>query len=102
MKLNSLKVMSGRQCFWLFLIFPGFLWAQTYPAKKSLKILLPIQPYVSWYLPEKENRFRDVVKKFPKHYTVLALEIVVLGRARSAFYAAKFKKVKYAGDLTYS
>ena len=34
------------------------------------------------------------------HY--FALEIVVLGRFLSAFYAAKFKNVKNTGDLTYS
>ena len=53
-------------------------------------------------LPEKENRFRDVVKKFPINYSISASEFVVLGRARSVFYAAKFKKVKNTGDLTYS
>ena len=31
-----------------------------------------------------------------------ASEIVVLGRGRSVFYTAKFKKVKNTGDLTYS
>ena len=34
--------------------------------------------------------------------TILASEIVVLGRAYSIFYAAKLKKVKNTGDLTYS
>ena len=36
---------------------------RTYPVKKSKQMLLPIRP-LFWRLPEKENRLRDVVKKF--------------------------------------
>ena len=63
-----------------------------FPVKKS-KQMLP--------LPDKENRLRDVAKNSDK-FRILASEIVVLGCARSVFYAAKFKKVKNTGDLTFS
>ena len=64
-------------------------------------MLLPIRPYFD-VCQKRKNRFRDVVNNFPINYILLASEIVVLGRARSVFYTAKFKKVKNTSDLTFS
>ena len=71
-------------------------------SSKEIKTNAVTDSALFWRLSEKEKRFRDVVKKFPINYTILASEIVALGRTRSVFYAAKFKKVKNTGDLTYS
>ena len=67
---------------------------QTYPVKKSKQMLLPNRPYVDVY----QKRFSDVIKNFPINYTILASEIVVLGRVSSVFSGAKFNKVKNTSD----
>ena len=84
---------KNRQFFLPFWIFPGL-------SSKENKTNVAADPALFQRLPE--NRFCDVVKKIPINYTISASEIVVLGRARSLFYAAKFKKVINTGDLTFS
>ena len=68
--------------FLTFLNFPGLftcldIW--TYPVEKSKQILLPIRPYFN-VCQKRQNRFRDVVKKFRKITQFLASEIVLLCR----------------------
>ena len=50
------KNKSGRQCFWPFWIFPGFL--ELY--SKEIKTNAAADSALFKRLPEKENRFRDV------------------------------------------
>ena len=71
-------------------------------SSKEIKTNVAAGSALFYCLPEKENRFCDVVKKFPINYTISVSEIVVLCRARSIFYDAKFRKLKNTGDLTYS
>ena len=83
-----------------FLNFPGLFAFSDFSDifDKEIKINAAADSALFWRLPEKEMRFRDVVKKFPKNYTILASEIVVLGRVSSVFSGAKFKKVKNTSD----
>ena len=84
--------------FLTFLNFPG-LFVCLDLSSKEIKTNAAANSALFLYLPEKENRFRDFVIEFPINYTILASEIVLLGRARLVFPAAKFKKVKNTGDL---
>ena len=66
-------------------------------------------PMVVVALPRKKRKFAEndlehnyFKKKSGRTCFFNLFEIVVLGRVRSAFYAAKFKKVKKTGDLTNS
>ena len=63
-------------------------------SSNAIKTNVAADSALFWRMPEKENKFRDVFKEFPIIDTISASEIVVLGRARSVFYAAKFKMVK--------
>ena len=89
--------------FLTFLNFPGlFIFSDfwTYPVTKSKRMLLPIRPYIN--VCQKGKTGFVMFKKIQINCTISASEIVVLRRARSVFYAAKFKKVNNTGDLTYS
>ena len=90
------KVLQTKQQFLEFLTFlnfPGFFVISVFPdlSSKEIKINVAADTALFWRLPK--NRFRDVVRKIPINYNILASEIVVLGRARLLFYAAKFKTV---------
>ena len=62
---NYFKKKSGRQCSLPFWIFPGFLRVRISDlSSKEIKTNAAADSALFWRLPEKENRFRDVVKKF--------------------------------------